>query len=67
MDQHLKERLLRKREVLWRLSIGNSTFYNLIKGGVIKPGVPMGPRLKGWPESEIEQYIQACINARDEK
>ena len=57
--------LLRKREVLKRTGLSNSTFYNRIKQGVIKPGVPMGPRLRGWPESEIDGYIQSCIQARD--
>ncbi len=64
MEQIRQESLLRKPEALRRVGLSNSTFYNRIKEGIIKPGVPMGPRLKGWPESEIAQYIQACIDAR---
>ena len=60
-----RETLLRKPEVLRRTGLSNSTFYNRIKEGVIPRGVPMGPRLKGWPASEIDTYIQACIEARD--
>ena len=67
MTQFLQEALLRKREVLRLLGISNGTFYNRIQAGVIKPGVPMGPRLKGWPRSEIQEYIQSCIAARDNK
>ena len=67
MEQICREALLRKREALRRTGLSNSTFYNRIKEGVIKPGVPMGPRLKGWPESEISAYIAACIAARGEK
>ena len=67
MAQILQEALLRKREVLKLLGISNSCFHNRIKAQVIKPGVPMGPRLKGWPASEIQAYIKSCIDARDQK
>ena len=67
MAQFLSEALLRKREVLKITGLSNSTFYNRIRDGIIKPGVPMGPRLKGWPASEIQSYIQSCIAARDAK
>ena len=65
MAQFLHEALLRKREVLKLIGLSNSSFYNRIQAGVIKRGVPMGPRLKGWPASEIQAYIQSCIAARD--
>lgn len=62
-----REALLRKREVLRLLGMSNSTFYNRIKSGDIPTGVPIGPRMKGWPASEIEAYIQSCIAQRDSK
>lgn len=62
-----QEALLRKREVLKLTGLSNSSFYGYIKKGLIKPGVPIGPRLKGWPASEIQDYIQSCIDARDLK
>ena len=62
----LQEALLRKRAVLKLTGWSNSTFYNRIKEGVIKPGVPIGPRMKAWPASEIQAYIHSCIAARDE-
>jgi len=65
MTQFLQEALLRKHEVIRLLGICNSTFYARIQAGIIKPGVPMGPRLKGWPRSEIQEYIASCIAARD--
>lgn len=65
MSQFVTQALLRKREVLRLTGLSNSTFYNRIKAGVIPPGVPMGPRLKGWPASEIEAYVQSCIAQRD--
>jgi predicted DNA-binding transcriptional regulator AlpA len=57
--------LLRKREVLKLTGLSNSSFYNYIKKGLIKPGVPVGPRMKAWPSIEIQAYIQSCIAARD--
>jgi prophage regulatory protein len=62
---HKREVLLRKREVLRMTGLSNSSFYNRIRDGIIKPGVPIGPRIKGWPASEIEAYIRSCIAKRD--
>ena len=59
------EVLLRKKGVLEILNIGSSTFYAMIKAGVLPKGVPIGPRLKGWPASEIQEYIKGQIKARD--
>lgn len=61
------EALLRKREVLKLIGLSNSSFYNYIKKGLIKPGVPIGPRLRGWPASEVEDFVLACIAKRDAK
>lgn len=62
-----RETLLRKREVLRITGLSNSTFYVRVKEGVIPRGVPIGPRIKGWPASEIDAYIQSCIALRDNK
>ena len=61
-----RETLLRRREVLRITGLSNSTFYNRIKEGVIPRGVPIGPRLKGWPASEIQKWVESCIAARDQ-
>jgi predicted DNA-binding transcriptional regulator AlpA len=67
MAQILQEALLRKREVLKLTGLSNSSLYNYIKANRLKPGVPIGPRLKGWPASEIRAFIDQCIAARDTK
>ena len=62
-----RETLLRKREVLRITGLSNSSLYVYIKRGLIKPGVPVGPRIRGWPETEINSFVAACIAARDQK
>lgn len=59
------EKLLRKPAILQRTGISAGTFYALIRRGVIKAGVPVGPRIKAWPESEIQAFIDSCISNRD--
>lgn len=60
-----RETLLRKADVLRILGLSNSTFYARIQAKLIPRGVPIGPRLKGWPASEIDAYVQSCIAKRD--
>jgi predicted DNA-binding transcriptional regulator AlpA len=67
MAQISQETLLRKPQVLKLTGLSNSSFYNYIKAGILKPGVPIGPRLKGWPASEIQAYVASCIAARDQQ
>ena len=65
MKQPPDEKLLRKREVLRILGISNSTYYNRIKDGTIKPGALLGPRCKAHPSSEIQACIADLIAKRD--
>jgi predicted DNA-binding transcriptional regulator AlpA len=67
MAQVIQEALLRKREVLKLTGLSNSSLYAYIQAGRIKRGVPIGPRLRGWPASEIQEFIAVCIAARDGK
>ena len=67
MAQIIQETLLRKRDVLKLTGLSNSSLYAFIRAGRLKPGVPIGPRLKGWPASEIQEYIQSCIASRDQR
>jgi prophage regulatory protein len=67
MNQITQEALLRKHEVLKLTGLSKSSLYNYINRGLIKPGVPIGPRLVGFPASEINAFVQSCINARGGK
>ncbi|WP_369629996.1 MULTISPECIES: helix-turn-helix transcriptional regulator [unclassified Variovorax] len=64
MAQELQA-LLRKKKVLELTGLSNSTFYARIRDGSIKPGVPVGPRIKAWPAEEIHAFIDSCIAARN--
>jgi predicted DNA-binding transcriptional regulator AlpA len=59
------KRLLRKNAARNKLGMSTSSFYAYIKKGIIKPGVPIGPRMKGWPEDEIDAVVQSFIDKRD--
>ncbi len=65
MADEIGEYLLRKGTVLKILGVGSSTFYSMIKVGALPKGVSIGPRLKGWPASEIQAYVAAQIAIRD--
>ena len=65
MADQINEALVRRREFQKRTGMSNTTFYSRIREGKIKPGVPLGPRMKAWPESEVQAYINSCIAARD--
>lgn len=67
MAQQFQEALIRKRQVLEMTGWSNSTLYNRIAMGQFKPGVKVGPRMVAWPLSEVDAYIQACINERNVK
>lgn len=66
MAQELQA-LLRKKKVLELTGLSNSTFYALIRAGLIKPGVPVGPRIKAWPAGEIQAFIDRCVADRDQQ
>jgi prophage regulatory protein len=67
VSQFTQERLLRKSEVLKLTGLSKSTLHNYIQLGRIKRPVPIGPRMVGFPASEIGEFISACIAARGEK
>ena len=56
-------RMLRKPEVIARTGLSNSTLYQLIQQKKFKPPVKLGARAVGWPESDVEEYLAACIKA----
>jgi len=57
-------KFLRLPEVQIRTGKSRSSIYQCIKAGSFPKQVKIGgPRAVGWIESEIEDYLQACIDA----
>ena len=58
------ETLLRLPQVKARVGLGRSAIYQRISQGTFPAPVPLGnPHAVAWPESAIENWIQACINS----
>lgn len=60
-------RVLKLKEVLAKTSLGKTTLYALLKKSQFPKPINLGVRAVGWPESEIESWIQSKIDARDQK
>lgn len=58
------ERFLRLPEVLNRTGLKRTTVQNLTKAGQFPRPVRLSNRAKGWPESEVVQWIQDTIRVR---
>jgi prophage regulatory protein len=58
-------RLLRRREVERLTSLTRSTIYSRVAEGTFPKPVPIGPMRVGWVESEILEWLKACVATRD--
>ena len=56
-------KFLKLPEVRARSAKSRSSIYQGVKDGTFPKPVKLGPRAVGWIESEIEDYLQACIDA----
>ena len=59
-------RLIRKPEVLDRLNISKSTFYERLNKGLLPPAIPLGERAVGWLDHEITLLISAMATGYSE-
>ena len=55
---------VRERTVLRHIPWGRSTLWSKAKSGEFPKPVKLGGRSSAWVKSEIEQWVQARINAR---
>ncbi|MBQ0726997.1 MAG: AlpA family transcriptional regulator [Thalassolituus oleivorans] len=58
-------RILRLPEVIAKTGLGRSTIYKLISEDLFPKSVPLMPRVVGWIESEVEEWILERIAERD--
>ncbi|WP_312327879.1 AlpA family transcriptional regulator [Stenotrophomonas sp.] len=59
-------RLLRLKQVLDRTGLPKSTMYSRISAGTFPKQVPVGASVR-WLESEVEEWIQLQVDARDQQ
>lgn len=59
-------RILRLKEVMDKTGLSRSTLYKYIEQGHFPKSVPLGGRAVGWVESEVDDWITARIEDRDE-
>lgn len=53
------ERILRRREVLARIGVGQSTLYDWMGRGQFPRPVALGSKMVGWRESDVTAWIEA--------
>lgn len=58
-------RLIRLKEVRDTTGLSRSCIYKYIKEGVFPRNVPIGEKAVAWVESEVQEWIQKAIAARD--
>ncbi len=62
----ISETLLRLPAVLGLRGIGRSTHYNDVTTGLFTRPVPLGPRSRGWPASEVNAINGARIAGKND-
>lgn len=59
-------RVLKIKEVLNKTGLGKTTLYALVKQSQFPQPISLGLRAVGWLDSEIDSWIQAKIDARNQ-
>jgi prophage regulatory protein len=62
IKEHKPRRFVRRPEVLRRTGFSTSTLYDQIAKGKFPRGVLLSPRLRVWPEDEIDRWQDSAIN-----
>lgn len=55
--------LIRKRAVLERTALSNTSLYRLIAKGEFPKPIKLGPRAVAWVEEDIQEWIESRIAA----
>ena len=55
------DRLLRLPDVLNRVPVGKSTWWNGVRSGRFPKPVKLGPRTTAWKESEVNQIVEGTF------
>lgn len=65
MVRDTSKNILRMPEVESKTGYKRPTIYRFIKEGLFPKQVPLGARAVGWVESEIDDWVQSKIDARE--
>jgi len=60
-------RLLRRDEVLRLTGIKQTYLYQLMRDGKFPKSVPLGGKIVGWIDQEVQYWVEARIAERDRK
>src|SRR5690554_6357903 len=63
MSSESRKTLIKRREVLARTTLANSTLYELMRAGKFPQSVQIGPRSVAWIEEEVDAWIESRIEA----
>lgn len=58
-------RLIRTKTVMERTGLGRSTLYARSRAGTFPRPVPLSRAMPGWVESEVQAWIDDCIERRN--
>lgn len=58
-------RILRLKDVMNATGLARSTVYKFIAEGSFPKSIPLGGKSVGWLESEVQDWISAKVQARD--
>ena len=59
-------RILRRTEVLFITGLATSTLYAKMRAGEFPSAIKLGRRAVGWKSTDIEAWIQKCMEAENE-
>ncbi len=62
----MENQILRLPEVLQKTGLRRSTIYSKIKQKQFPQQVHLSERAVGWIASDVQQWIESCIVARDD-
>lgn len=59
----MNNRILRRKEVQATTGLSCSTIYARMHEGTFPKSIPIGSRSVGWLESDIQQWIEECLES----
>ena len=62
----MENRILRRAEVQFMTGLATSTLYAKMRAGEFPSAIKLGRRAVGWKSTDIEAWIQKCVEAENE-